>query len=371
MKFDMRQKTIAAALAAAFIAPATALADNGNVTVYGVFDVTFESVHNDKTTRSNYSPQVLTNSSRLGFKGREDLGGGLQAIYQLEAQVNATGADGTPGTLFNSQRNSNVGLKGDFGMLFAGYWDTPYKMSRKKVQMLENDSTFAAINIIGRESLSGASFVTRQPSLQYWSPNFNGFEVKLGYKPAGDDNTPVAPGIDVSKTVVSLATSYENERFYLTYGYEAMDDVKTTLTASTYTAVANLTNRANRVIGVYKFKDGQAGLTYERLDIAQAASSTATVARNAWSLSGKYKMGNSHVGGFYTRADDTDGTPDSGAQQFTVRYGYNFSKRTELYGAYTNLNNDTNGKYKFESKAVDSPAGSTSTGLGVGIVHIF
>lgn len=364
----MQRKLIAAAVVA-ILSPTAALADP---TVYGLFDVTFEAVKNNLSNSPNESPELVTNSSRLGVKGQEDLGDGLQAIYQLEVQTNATGADGTPGTLFNSQRDTYLGLKGGYGTLIAGYADTPYKKSRKKVQMLENDSTFAAINIIGKESLSGANFVKRKSGLQYWSPDFNGFEFKLGYSPSAQDATPTAAGVDVSKEVISGEVSYENDLFFATYGHESQRDARTKLVGGVYTAVANLTDTADRVIGVVKFHDGQVGLTYERLNVAQAVNSTSKVDRDAWSLSGKYKFGNSTIGAFYTVANDTQGTAKSGAHQFTVRYGYNFSKRTELYAAYSNLNNEANGKYAFASKVITStPAGSTSSALGVGMRHKF
>ena len=86
----MQKKIIAAAIAAAFSAPA--FADNSNITVYGVLHADLESVKNDKPLANTASSlnRIVSNASRLGFKGNEDLGDGLSAIYQLEAQFDLT-----------------------------------------------------------------------------------------------------------------------------------------------------------------------------------------------------------------------------------------------------------------------------------------
>ena len=56
-----------------------------------------------------------------------------------------------------------------------------------------------------------------------------------------------------------------------------------------------------------------------------------------------------------------------------LRYGYTFSKRTELYGMYTALNNDTAANYNFNggNTVTGSAAGSKLSGFGVGLVHSF
>ena len=98
----MQKKIIALAIAAAISAPA--FADTSNVTVYGVADVSYDSINtgtsgnagktgvlgaataaNIQGARSN---RVSSNSSRLGVKGSEDLGDGLTAVWQIESLIN-------------------------------------------------------------------------------------------------------------------------------------------------------------------------------------------------------------------------------------------------------------------------------------------
>lgn len=357
----MQKKIIVAAIAAAF--STSAFAENSNITVYGVLNADFESVRNDKAAAATSLNRVVSNASRLGFKGKEDLGDGLSAIYQLEAQFDLTNSGGTP---FNGTRDSNVGLQGNFGTAFLGNWDTPYKTSHNKVELFGNTHTASALDITGRAGTT--HFNTRQKNvIQYWTPSYGGFQAKLAYAPDNTEKATVAAGGE--KSVWSLSVVYENDLLYGAYAYEAHKDALST--------AASLTDSANRLVGAYKFKDGQIGLTYERLSVATAATSTATSSRNGWELSGKYKIGASNIGAFYSRAGDLGGVANTGANQISLRYGYNFSKRTELYGFYTQLSNDATASYNFSAGTIVASAtgaaglGAKLSGFGLGLQHSF
>ena len=81
----MNKKLITLAIAAAF-APAVAMAD---ATVYGKVHMSVDSNSGYTTTATTKQngTEIVSNSSRLGVKGSEDLGGGLTALYQLETTV--------------------------------------------------------------------------------------------------------------------------------------------------------------------------------------------------------------------------------------------------------------------------------------------
>mgnify|MGYP000506705975 CR=1 FL=1 len=74
----MKKKLLALAVAGAFVAP-VAMADTGNVTVYGQMNAAYSSVDSGSTstTSSQSVSRISSDSSRIGFKGTEDLGGGL------------------------------------------------------------------------------------------------------------------------------------------------------------------------------------------------------------------------------------------------------------------------------------------------------
>lgn len=98
---------------------ATAAHAQSNVTVYGLLDAGVEYVSDANAAGDSLLRQSSggTNTSRIGFRGTEDLGGGLKALFQLEGGILLdTGA--SDGALFG--RQANVGLEGGFGRVIAG-----------------------------------------------------------------------------------------------------------------------------------------------------------------------------------------------------------------------------------------------------------
>ena len=93
-----------------------------SVTVYGIVDSGLVYTTNINAAGDSITKMPsLTSSfpSRLGFRGVEDLGGGLQAVFVLENGFGVdTGAQGQGGRLFG--RQANVGLKGAFGTITLG-----------------------------------------------------------------------------------------------------------------------------------------------------------------------------------------------------------------------------------------------------------
>ena len=85
----MNKKLLALAVAAA-LAPAAAMADSGNVTIYGSLHMSVDSLKGNSSldgTSNESEMNISSNSSYIGFKGNEDLGNGLKAIWQMETQV--------------------------------------------------------------------------------------------------------------------------------------------------------------------------------------------------------------------------------------------------------------------------------------------
>src|SRR5687767_11285587 len=131
----MKKKLMTLAVAAALGAPAAVLAQGTNVTIYGTLNADFERVEAKGTSQGiagnsvigaqpATSPEfegrqrVSSNSSNIGFRGTEDLGNGLKAIFQCESSTRVdNGGDGF------CTRNTHVGLSGNWGTVFYGQWD--------------------------------------------------------------------------------------------------------------------------------------------------------------------------------------------------------------------------------------------------------
>jgi predicted porin len=378
----MQKKLIALAIASAISVPA--FADNANVTIYGKIDVNLESVRNDIGANATTQPlsvtRVATNASRFGIKGSEDLGDDIKGIYQVEVQFDANGNSGNG--LGNGTRNTGVGLEGGFGRVIFGNWDTPYKVAHNKVELFDNAHFASTTSLIGRSAGAAAaattfggaaSFNTRlKNSIQYNSPNFSGFAANLAF---GTDNAPAAATsttVATNKTVLSLSGVYENEMFYLAAANEQHNDeaVPTTL------ALAKGRNSATRLVGAYKLGEaGFVGVTVENMSISTIAAGVVTSnSRRGTELSASYKLDAHRIGVAYAKMGDLGNNPNTGATQVSLRYGYNFSKRTEAYAMYSKISNKLNGLYDFSAGNTVGPAtlvGAARTGLGFGVAHSF
>lgn len=342
-----------AALVAAITLPLPALADNANFIFYGKINADVESVKSDTVTTPATTATSMTrlqsNASRFGFKGNEDLGDGLYAIYQFETQIDSVN-DKNAKTPFNGVRNSQIGLMGGMGSVFAGNWDTPYKAVHNKIELFDNTTVFTATQLAG-VSGNGKNFNTRQNNvIQYWSPNFSGFSAQASY---ALDSAKTAT---TDKTALSLSTVYENNMLYAGLAYESRAD-QTTATKS---------DKAMRLLGAFKFPNGQVGVMMENMTISNGVATTAKQRNTELAVS--YKMGSSNLGAFLVKNGEYNDVANTGAQQLSLRYGYNFSKRSELYAAYTSLSNDSAANYGFYS---GSAPGSKLTGLGFGMIQSF
>src|SRR5450830_1601040 len=105
-------------IALAVLAASGAAMAQSSVTLYGVADVGFAHENNGNTSVSRMDSGNL-NGSRWGLKGSEDLGGGLKAIFTLEAGFSLdTGAQADAARMFN--RQSFVGVSSGFGTVKLG-----------------------------------------------------------------------------------------------------------------------------------------------------------------------------------------------------------------------------------------------------------
>ena len=134
--------------------------------VYGKLNISVNNDSSDTTSNTDNSSDIdlISNASRLGFKGQVDMKNGLTGIYQIEYQVDITN-DNTKSKTFD-QRNSFVGLKGNFGTFKLGTHDTPLKLAQLKADLF-NDLKGDIKNTTDGENRIGSFF-------GYDSPVFGG-----------------------------------------------------------------------------------------------------------------------------------------------------------------------------------------------------
>jgi predicted porin len=167
--------------------------------IYGKANLSMVSEDDGTTNEWNLN----SNASRLGVKGKSKISDGLEIVYQAEFEVCIDSGD-CKGQTFK-QRNTFVGVKGDFGMVWAGKHDSPTKVAAKRVDLF-NDLEGDIKNVFeGENRLSNV--------VAYTSPAINGFSTTLVMIPAegedvGQDDTGLNDGM-------SYSISYSRDKLYL------------------------------------------------------------------------------------------------------------------------------------------------------------
>ncbi|MGE0315596.1 MAG: porin [Lautropia sp.] len=172
----MKKSLLALAVAAAL--PAFAQAQT-NVSLYGSLDMSLESVNGD-ANGGNSDLKVtdgVWSQSRLGFKGSEDLGGGLKGIFQMEHRFRPDTGAQTSGTSF-WQGQSWVGLGGGFGEIKLGRMYTPVFQA-----LLPGDMT--GYSWYNNQVGLGGTRVRFGNEIEYKSPSLGGFTIYGAYSASG------------------------------------------------------------------------------------------------------------------------------------------------------------------------------------------
>ncbi len=133
----MNKKLVALAVAGACALPLTAQAQTANVTLYGRINMDAEVIINQKQDTSTASQQikgnyyrVSSNSSRVGVRGDENLGGGLHAIFQVEERYDSSNSSNV-----TMSGDTYVGLQGGWGTLKIGYYLIPVRRHRRNPRL--------------------------------------------------------------------------------------------------------------------------------------------------------------------------------------------------------------------------------------------
>lgn len=188
---------------AVLVASGAAMAQS-SVTLYGVADIAVSKTTSQKTM---FSANSLANNgnSRLGFKGVEDLGGGLKASFNFESAVNlANGA--TDANTY--QRAAFAALSGNFGELYAGRRLSPsfYAVAKYELTGTANYSAIAGKFGYGGDLRNNAF-------IGYNTPEMSGFKVMIGTRLSGNQAAPLG-----AKT--ELAATYSNGPLAVGFGYD-------------------------------------------------------------------------------------------------------------------------------------------------------
>lgn len=375
----MQKKLIALAIAGMAAAPAFA---QTNVTIYGVADVTLENVRANGATAGGTANKpnrmrVTPNSSLLGFRGTESLGGGLDAIFQFETGVAADGSGATGP--FTSTRDTFVGLKGGFGTIKLGNNSNPYRRLGAAFDF-NPGATGLPFNgaIFGELAGVQTGFDNRLPnSVAYDSPSFGGFQVQAIY---GANENRSNSGVSPSRSdhTFGLGLNFGAGPLYVGYAYERRQDPAITFPILGATGGAGDSKlEGHRIAGKFQFAGTTTvGLLYDRSKAENVAGRD--LRRDAWGIQFEHLMGPNQIvaqfsQGLKHKGDVCTGNTcsDTKARMWSVAWNYNFSKRTMLKTYYADIRNDRSVAYDFYTAPIAPAAGADPRGLGVGLRHVF
>ena len=394
----MNKKIAAVAVAGLFAAPVSALAQS-SVTISGVLKAGFENlkINNYNTGNPGGRPissgkdsqyGVVDDSSRIIFNVREDLGGGLAAIGQMDIRLNPSdnnigAAQNVSGTL--AQGNSHVGLQSSsWGRIFFGrqdlhYFNTSGNISGKNSLRADSISLLAfagAINTTGRSTNGGTAIAgaTRtQNVVHYTTPNWGGFTGIIAYSsnPGGNETDigNVATQSIRRGNAWNLNPNYAAANWQVGYSYwrSKPDSGMAVAVPTSSTQFGGADQRAHRIYGDYTFGFGlKVGIAWDNSKLegnTGVLDGTTLSKRTAWSIPMQYSfMGKHQITGHYTWAKDDSASwlsgnnHSTGANMWAIGYSYDLSKRTSVGLTYARINNQSNAGYNF----------FTSAGLGLG-----
>jgi predicted porin len=359
----MKKHLIVAAVAAAVAVPAAA-----QVTVYGVIDQAFgvqdngstASTTNEASTTTNFTNLLAT--GRLGFRGTEDLGGGLKAAFVVEGGL-SNGASVT----FN--RATFLELSGGFGSVKLGWTDlgttniddAVSQAGNLGAMMIQADGADVS-NVTGNSDALGNDNAS---GIVYTSPSFNGVTVELGYKPShlvatGAATKNIGGGASVAaadkaETQTGIRVDYKQGPLLVAIGRTTGDSEDSPTLDRQLTA-----------FGV-SYDAGVVSVGYARVE----AEPNSTTEHEYNLLSAAVPMGNGlALHGVYQTAK-ANGANEK-ASGYTLAVTKALSKRTTAYAAYSDMDNKgANAGYAMRGTGKLGAANQDPSAFAVGIRHSF
>lgn len=334
---------LAAPLACAFA--------QSNVTVYGVADIGFvregggpAGAHANKLTGG------VSSGSRLGFRGVEDLGAGLSAIFRLEMGLNndaGTVAQGGRGF----GRESWIGLQGNFGRLVMGRQYTPLAFVQAESDPFNTGLAGTSANLISAGGAGGNNRMDNTVRYAIESKSGITFDIAYGF---GEKLNSTRPSREYG-----LALGYVSGPVYVKLAHHNVNDAqgtpgKTTMLAAKYNfalASAHFNYVVNKNSAVFGLVNADSRDLLLGVSVPYGA--------------GRF------MASYIRKNDRTLANHD--ANQWAVGYTHNLSKRTALYASIARIHNNTKAGSNTGFYRVGN---STEQGLGnrafnVGMRHAF
>ena len=377
----MKKPKMRLVAAAAVLASAGAAHAQSSVTMWGIVDLNVQHLNATGAGHMNALGNGSLSTSQLGFRGVEDLGGGLRAAFWLESSLNpdtGTGRNSNtnnqPSGAVNSggaltfDRRSYAALAGNWGEVRLGHDFVPTHY---------NNIAFDAFNANGLARAGDFAFagvttgpmstaITASNAVSYWLPANLGGVYGMGMVALGENPSTAANHNDGN--FASARLGYATGPFDVAGGF-SRTSYKATATLGDYTH-ANLGASYNA--GFAKF--------FALYNDVKVDVTNGPVRKDSWVIGAHIPVGpgrlrlsyghlNDRSGGSLLNADGS-GRSTNDATLIGVGYVYEMSKRTALYATYGRVSNKGQGAY-LVSGGLTPDAGGSSSGIEAGIRHSF
>ncbi|QSI33281.1 porin [Variovorax sp. RKNM96] len=397
----MKQKLIGFAL---MLVGGAATAQS-SVTLFGVVDAAISGFINKSTDRAGRTVTVSRhdlrnsgyNTSRLGFRGTEDLGGGWSAGFWLEAPI--TNDDGATG-IANFSRRSTVSLSGDFGEVRLGrdhtptYWNNSVFDPMGQVGVGANLLNSVGSISPGRDFKASTNYPRASNSIGYFlPPTLGGWYGQLMYSfhenTKYDPGSATPPGLNAAgaPNTGAVATARAGRYVGGRFGYAsgpldvAAAYAQDTTGDSYYAGTTDVTKTANvgasYDFGVLKLF-GELARERRVRDYAVTSGASPGIDLDGYLVGFTVPVGPGLIRAAYSQVRydlHTPALPNPKASKVALGYVHNLSKRTALYATVARISNKNgaaltiNGGPAFVTNAGYTPG--VATGYDLGIRHSF
>ncbi|MHA4869709.1 porin [Duganella sp. PWIR1] len=357
----MKKSLIAIAVLAATSSAAFA---QSSVTIYGIVDAGIVAERGGAAGNVSKVTSGAASASRIGFKGTEDLGGGLSAIFKLETGVRVDDGtlDNTTSTLFNREAYVGVSSK-TAGTLTLGRQYTPYYETLRDV----GDPFAMGYAGTAKNLFPVASFMTRNSNaVVYKSPNLSGVTAAVSYslgETAGDASAArqIGASLGYNNGPLNVAVAYNHKN----------NDTATLKTAGIGHNGLIAANYDFKVVKVFAAYSQDKGLNSAPLNGSATAYGPTFAASQDSSdaligLQAPVSTAGTVMASFIRKNDKQ--SADRDADQWAIGYSYALSKRTSTYIAYAKIKNKNGAGYTVGN---NTEAGSGDKAFNLGLKHSF
>ena len=304
-------KKTALSLAIAAVLPTFANAEKVEVEMPEFYGKVNVSVQNTQEEGKGSISELVSNASRLGVKGKIELKHGLEGIYQLEYETHVDDGEKEEDQTF-SQRNIFAGIKGDFGQVIVGKFDTPFKKAQSKIDLfndLEGDIKSVISSHDNRKS----------NTIQYSTPKMSGLVATVAH---------IASEVETVNDGTSSSLTFSQKNIYAAIAYDTDVEADTD---------------ALRLVAQYSVSDFTFGALWEQDNTAGSDNE-----KEGWVYSASYKL-NSDIK-LKAQYGESDIVEDN-AETYSLGADYKLGSGAKAYAFVTdetydkNLKNESNQYY--------------------------